>query len=108
MDKFGELLVTVLCSVLASSGVWTILAKMMDKKDNRNRLLLGLANDRIIALGKIYLTRGDWITYDEYENFVKYLYQPYIDSGGDGLAEKTFKQISNLRLVPNDYRPKGD
>ena len=45
-------------------------------------MLVGLAHDRIIHLGMVYVTRG-YITQDEYENLNDYLYQPYEKMGGN-------------------------
>ena len=40
-----EAFVTILVSVLASSGVWAVVMKIMDKKDVRTQMLIGLGNN---------------------------------------------------------------
>lgn len=105
MDTIMQMIVTVVCSILASSGVWAIIGKIMDKKDNKTKLLLGLAHDRILWIGMSYIRRGEWITQDEYENLHEYLWQPYHDVGGNGSAERVIKEVEKLHIVPNDYVP---
>lgn len=109
LETIFQMVVTVICSILASSGLWTILAKKMDKKDNKTKLLLGLAHDRIMYIGMSYLTRGDWITEDEYENLHDFLYTPYHENGGNGSATKMMQTIdARLRMVPNGYHPDSE
>lgn len=92
-----QLVVTVVASVLASSGLWTYIQKKADKKDAKSRLLLGLAHDRIIFLGSSYIERG-YITKDEYENLHDYLYVPYSEMGGNGTAKKVMQAVDRLEL----------
>ena len=77
MDTTIQIFVTILCSVLASSGFWAIIQRRLDKKDVRTQMLVGLGHDRIMSLGMKYIERG-YITKDEYENLNKYLYAPYV------------------------------
>ena len=92
-----EALVTILVSVLASSGVWALIMKLMDKKDVRTQMLIGLGHDRIMYLGMHYVDRG-WITRDEYENLVDYLYKPYELMGGNGSAKRVIEEVKKLPL----------
>lgn len=92
-----EALVTILVSVLASSGVWAVIMKVMDKKDVRTQMLIGLGHDRIMYLGMHYIERG-WITRDEYENLVDYLYRPYEMMGGNGSAKRVIEEVKKLPL----------
>ena len=92
-----EALVTILVSVLASSGVWAVVMKIMDKKDVRTQMLIGLGHDRIMYLGMHYIERG-WITRDEYENLVDYLYKPYEMMGGNGSAKRVIEEVKKLPL----------
>jgi len=92
-----QIIVTVVCSVLASSGLWTFIAKRSEKKDAKTRLLLGLAHDRIIFLASKYIERG-WITKDEYKDLNEYLYDPYAEMGGNGTAKKIMQAVDRLEL----------
>lgn len=58
---------------------------------------MGLAYDKITHLGMGYIERG-WVTKDEYEDFRKYLYEPYKEFGGNGVAERIMLEVSTLPL----------
>lgn len=104
METWIQMTVTIICSILASSGFWVILQNRIDKKDITKTMLLGLAHDRIVALGMTYIERGDWITQDEYENLNDYLYKPYFLMNGNGTAKKILEQVNNLRIVKSSPR----
>lgn len=95
MDFWAQMIATIVCSVLASSGLWAVVMKRMEKKDAKTELLIGIAHDRIMFLGMSYLNRG-YITKDEYENLYEYLYNPYKKAGGNGSAEHIMKQVDKL------------
>ena len=100
-----QMIVTVICAVLASSGFWAFVQKKSDKNTAEQRLLIGLAHDRIIWLGMQYIERG-WITQDEYENLHDYLYIPYSEAGGNGSAKKVMMHVDNLPVHNSNYSPK--
>lgn len=99
----GPLVVDVLIaiiSVIASSGFWSYILYKSQKNDGRDAMLKGLGHDRIISLGMEYLERGDWITEDEYENLVVYLYEPYAALKGNGSAERVVAEVKQrLKIV---------
>jgi len=80
---------------MASSGFWAYFKSKENRKDANTVLLLGLAHDRIVHLGMGYINRG-YISKDEYEDFMKYLYGPYSTFGGNGLAERIAASVSEL------------
>jgi hypothetical protein len=97
------MLVTVLCSVIASSGFWAYVQKRNETKDVKAEMLVGLGHDRIVYLGLHYLERKDengdsYITRDEYENLHDYLYVPYKKLGGDGSAERVMNDVMKLPI----------
>ena len=93
-------IITVVATILASSGFWSYLLYRVQKKDSRDAMLRGLGHDRIISLGMEYLDRGDWITEDEYVNLVVYLYEPYKAMNGNGSAERVIAEIKQrLKIV---------
>lgn len=98
-----DVLVTVFVTVLASNGFWAILQKKFDRNSTEKKLLVGLAHDRIIYVGEGFIARG-WITYDEYEDFMKYLYEPYTEYGGNGVAERISDEVKKLPLKTKDSR----
>ncbi len=92
-----QMIVTIVCSILASSGFWAYLQSHANKNSAEKELLIGLAHDRIIYLGMKYIERG-WITQDEYEDLNKYLYKPYKKNGGNGSAERVMNEVDRLPL----------
>ena len=97
MDPFAQMIITIVGSVLASSGLWTLINKKLDKKDAKTELLIGIAHDRIVFLGMSYIQRG-YITQDEYENLYTYLYNPYLKNGGNGSATRVMKEVDKLPI----------
>lgn len=97
MYDFTQMLLTVAASLTASSGFWAWFMKRTEKRSATTQLLLGLAHDRIVFLGMEYIRRG-WLTKDEYDDFIKYLYAPYANFGGNGLAEKIKEEVARLPL----------
>lgn len=98
MQTWIQMIVTIVCSVLASSGFWAYIQKKNDVKDNKTKLLIGLAHDRIMYLGTTYLERGS-ITKDEYENLHDYLYEPYQAEGGNGSAKRIMNEVDKLPIT---------
>lgn len=92
-----EMIVTIICSVLASSGFWAYVQKKKEAKDVKTKVLIGLGHDRIVFLGMKYIERG-WITQDEYENLYDYLYQPYEQLGGNGFAKRIMDEVKKLEI----------
>ena len=97
MESIVSIIVTVLCSVIASSGFWAWIQKKDDKKSLQSQMLIGLAHDRIVSLGMIYIECG-WITKDEYENLRDYLYKPYKALGGNGSAKRVMEGVNRLKI----------
>ena len=92
-----EILITIFCSIFASSGFWMAIQKLSDKKNAKTRMILGLGHDRIIHLCKKYIEAG-WISTDEYEDLYEYLFKPYEDMGGNGMAHRLIEEVRNLPL----------
>ena len=102
MSHTAELILTIVLSVVASSGFWTYMMKKMDKKDVTREMLLGLGHDRIIYLGMQYIAR-EWISQDEYENLYDYLCKPYLKMGGNGSVCKVMKEVDKLPIRHVSY-----
>lgn len=100
MDPWFQIIITIITSVFASSGFWAFLQKRASKNDNKTKLLIGLAHDRICSLGEEYIEQG-YITTDEYENLNDYLYAPYAESGGNGTAKKIMDEVKKLEIRPS-------
>ena len=97
METWVQMIITIVCSVIASSGFWAFAQNKLDKKDVTKEMLIGLAHDRIMYLGMCYIERG-WITQDEYENLNDYLFKPYSKLGGNGTAARIMKEVDKLPI----------
>ena len=111
-----ELLIAVFVAVFSSSGVWTLVLYMIQRKDKKkdkeaeelkhqSQMLLGLGHDRIVYLGTKYIESGE-ITEAEFENLNTYLYEPYQKLGGNGTAEKIMDDVKKLPI--RKERKKGE
>lgn len=94
----NPIIVSILCTLIASTGFWTLVTKVLDKKSAKSKMILGLGHDRIITLSTEYIKRGS-VTQAEYENLRKYLYEPYKAMGGNGTAERLMKEVDKLPIV---------
>lgn len=92
----------IVVAILASSGLWAFLSRVIDKKDVRTKMLIGLAHDRILCLGMRYIEQG-YITQDEYENLYEYLYKPYEKMGGNGSVRRVMQEVDKLPITKPDY-----
>lgn len=106
METWLQMIVTIVCSVVASSGFWTYIQKKNENKDAKSQMLMGLAHDRIIFLGMQYIERG-WITQDEYENLYEYLYKPYEKMNGNGSGKRIMDEVKKLPIHKPTYNPQG-
>lgn len=102
MSNIIQIIVTIVCSVLASSGLWSFIQARREKKDAKTQMILGLGHDRIVNQGMIFIKRG-WLTQDEYENLHDYLYVPYEKMGGNGSAKKIMAEVERLPIKPISY-----
>lgn len=106
MEPWLQMVVTIVCAVIASSGFWAFIQRKNENKDVKSQMLIGLAHDRIIFLGMRYIERG-WISQDEYENLHDYLYKPYEKLGGNGSAQKVMIEVNKLPIHTSTYQPQG-
>jgi hypothetical protein len=97
VDIWVQIAVPLVVAVLTSSGLWAVVARRADKGDAQRKMLVGLAHDRIIHLGMVYIQRGH-ITQDEYENLQVYLYEPYEKMGGNGSAKRVMEEVRKLPI----------
>ena len=104
-----QTLLTILGTILASSGFWAYIQERSKRKAAENKhnnletqMLIGLAHDRIIYLGMAYIERG-YITQDEYENLYEYLYKPYEKLGGNGSAKRIMTEVDQLAIHKSTY-----
>lgn len=108
MNPWVQTIVTVVCSVFASSGLWAFVTTVInnrkkkdDSEDERikatEKMVRGLAHAKIVEVGKRYLEQNR-ITLDDLDEFNKYLYYPYSAMGGNGYAKKVAEEVNKLPL----------
>lgn len=100
MDK--SIIIAILSTLIASSGFWALITRIIDKKSASTRMILGIGHDRLVYLGMKYIEAGR-ITHGEYENLYKYLYEPYKKLGGNGMVERLMNEVNKLPVVPDTY-----
>ena len=89
--------ISALAAILASSGFWAYMMSRHKLNSASDKLIMGLAYDRLMYLGMKYIERG-YITSDEYGDFQKYLYIPYKELGGNGTVERIMSELTNLPI----------
>lgn len=95
--QMTEIVVTIVVTTIASSGLWTFLSGQLANRGATRQLLKGIAHDRIVTLGIQYIRRG-WISRYEYDTFIHTLYDPYIKIGGNGLCKNVMGQVDQLMI----------
>lgn len=90
-------ILSVTGAVFASSGFWNYITKKDTKRTAERKIIEGIAHDTIIERCK-ELTEKGYVYNDELDDLRKYFYEPYRELGGNGTAERAFKQVENLEL----------
>ena len=108
MSHFADTIVTVICSVFASSGLWTFITAAINSRRNKNnseskrielieKMTRGLAHAKIVDVGEQYL-EDKHISLDDLDDFNHYLYFPYSAMGGNGYAKKIAEEVNKLPI----------
>lgn len=92
----AQIILTIVTSLLASSGLWAFLGSRVEKNSAERELIVGIGHIELVFFGMQFLERG-WITRDEYET-MQDLYKPYVKLGGNGSGTKIMKEIENLPI----------
>ena len=92
-----EIVITIVCSVIASSGFWAFVSKKTAGKDAETKMILGLGHVKIIEMCSRYIERG-YIRQEEYDSLYNYLYIPYKELGGNGTAERLINEVKKLPI----------
>jgi len=96
-----ETVIALVGVIFASSGLWklveTIWVHSHHKQTAEEKLLLGLAFNRIIEISQRYIDHGE-IDADEYKELNHYLFKPYKEAGGDGTAERMIAEVKKLPM----------
>lgn len=96
-----EFIGVVIGAIFASGGFWAFITAWYTNRSKKQnalvKLMLGIGHREIVECGMAYIERG-YITKDEYEDLVKYLYDPYLDLGGNGTAERIMQSVKQLPI----------
>lgn len=90
-----DIIVTLAVAVFGSTGFWTWITTRNRKRSAEDRLLLGLAYDKILWQCNKYITQGH-ISAREYNELEKYMFEPYQELGGNGTAAKLMDEVRRL------------
>ena len=107
MDRYIEILITVMLAVLGSNGLWTYIQSRNTRRTAKDRMILGLGHAEIFRTAEKYIER-DGITTDELEDLEKYLYKPYKEMGGNGTAETIMHKCHSLPIIAADEAARRD
>lgn len=88
-------IVPIVVAIITSGGVWGFLERKNARKKNTELLIMGLARSTIIKECEYYIHK-ECISSQEYDDIILYLYDPYTQLGGNGLAKRLVNEISNL------------
>lgn len=101
METWTQVLVgsfiAIIGAALGSSGLWAYLQRRDTTRTQTDKLLLGLAYDKIVSIGMALIERG-WVTKDEYEDYMNYFVSPYKALGGNGVTTRVISEVENLPL----------
>lgn len=103
MNEGAQIAITIFSSVMVSSGFWTFIQRKSSFTDAKTKLLLGIAHDRLVDQGLAFIKRG-WISKEEYQDFQRYLYTPYLSLGGNGLVERLMTDVQKLPIKDSTIR----
>lgn len=92
----GQVIITIVTALLASSGLWAFLGKKLERNNSERELLVGIGHIELVFFGMQYIERG-WITRDEYETLQE-LYKPYVKLGGNGSGKKIMNEVEQLPI----------
>lgn len=91
----STIIVPIIVALITSGGFWSWLNSRKSDKDHKRMLIVGLG--RVVMLDMVgkYTDRG-WISIEEYEDFVRYLYHPYTMLGGNHSISRAMKSLEEL------------
>lgn len=92
----AQIILTIITSLLASSGLWAFLGSRLERNSAERELIIGIGHVELVFFGMQYIERG-WITRDEYDT-MQDLYKPYVKLGGNGSGTKIMKELEKLPI----------
>lgn len=95
-----QIIVTIVLSVLASSGLWQYIIYKSQSKSVQTQAILALLHNEIYRISEKAIKEGS-ITSDELDNLTC-LYEPYRKMGGNGTGEILYTKAKNLVTVEKE------
>lgn len=89
-----EIMITIVASVLASSGLWQFILFKSQSKSTQTQAILALLHNEIYYQAEKAIKEGS-ITTDELDNLTC-LYEPYVKLGGNGTGAALYEKAKNL------------
>lgn len=104
MTPGQQMAVTIICSVLASGGLWAFVESYFIKR-NENKSAIAIAlqcllRDRIMQAEKDYKKQG-YCDSDDKTN-IEHMFKAYQQLGGNDVAHKAYEFIINLPSAPSE------
>lgn len=97
----SDLIVAIIVAVFASSGFWAFVLHVYQRHEKKesveDKAIRALLHDRVFDITKCIIARGN-VTAEEYDN-LKYLYEPYIEMGGNGTCQKLKAEVDKLPMI---------
>lgn len=98
----SEMIITILCAIFSSVGFWTFVNNVYqdrrEKKSVERKALLGLLHEKVMERATYFISKGS-MTRSEHEDFLRYVYEPYVALGGNGTGETLKKQVDELKII---------
>ncbi len=95
-------ILTIVISCIGSAGLWTLINTIINRKfkkqddnDVIKRALKGLLYTDCIEWGEKYTTQG-YIDTQDFNEYLKYHYEPYKALGGDGTIDRLMNELQKL------------
>lgn len=93
-------LAVVIVAIFGSTGFWALLQYLLTRRDAKKssteKLLMALAQSRILEAGRACLKRGSISRSELAEIYA--IYDPYKERGGNSLAHAMVEQIEELPI----------
>lgn len=89
-----QIIVTIVLSVLASSGLWQYIIFKSQYKSTQTQAILALLHNEIYSIAEEAIEKGS-ITADEFDNLTT-LYEPYKALKGNGTGEALYTKCKNM------------
>lgn len=97
MAYIQTIVIPIVIGFITSSGFWAYIQSRITTNKKIDKMLVGMAHQKIIEIGSTYIDRG-YIYAEEYDDFMKYLADPYLEYGANGLAQKVIDEVKQLPL----------